>query len=428
MLRIVQIRELKDKLINTGFFSVVISNVLAKTCALLGGIILVRILSKLDYGCYTKVMNNYSMLFIFNDFGCNMAMMQYRSENYNNKTLRNAYFVEPYKMAVFFSVLSCIVMLLSPFFYPYKSVEDAKLTQSLFLSPLLTTTVAFLVSNFRVLTDNKKYAIVNFAQVFYQYFLLIICSIIWNVKGAVLSFYLVQIFTIITAVVISKGALDFDWKAHVLSPKEKIDFLKFSLSAQFNSSISSLLHLFDLFLIGLIVSDNEILAGYKVAATIPQALVFIPNSIIIYIAPYFARKINEKKWIQDKTKKLLIGCLLINGIITLMGILSANTFFPLIFGKKYSDVVPCFIILLVTFLFTGSFQIPAANVIFTQHKVKINIIITLISNVANCILDFVLISNYGAIGAAVATCLVSVISSIVSMIFLHFTVFGIVND
>ena len=406
------------KLTRSGFFPVIVSNTLAKACALLGSIIIVRILSVPDYGVYTKVINNYSILFILNDFGFSVAMMQYRGENYNDPIKRNAYFVEPFKYAMGFSLISSLIIAVSPVFFPYKSDNDALLTQLLCLTPILVTVNSFITLNLRVLTENIKYSVVNFAQAFLTYFFLIYGSYKYGVTGAVLSIYMVNIATIIFGVLISRGELSFDWQSKVLHKSEKIDFFKFAIGAQFNNSIGVLLHLFDVFLIGLIVASDAVLAEYRVASTIPQALVFIPNSIIIYIAPYFARKINDLEWIRGNTRKLIAGCIALNGVITIVGIIIAPVLVPLVFGAQYENSVLYFKILMVAFFFTGSFQIPAANVIFTQHKVRANIIITLISNVANCILDYCLIKQYGATGAAIATCAVAMISSLVAIVYL----------
>ena len=76
-----------EKLKKTGFFSIFIATVFSKVITLLGGIILVRILSKSDYGIYSYVHNCYSMLFLLNDFGIATAALQYLTENFSNQEI-----------------------------------------------------------------------------------------------------------------------------------------------------------------------------------------------------------------------------------------------------------------------------------------------------------------------------------------------------
>ena len=54
------------------------------------------------------------------------------------------------------------------------------------------------------------------------------------------------------------------------------------------NALSQLLYLLDLFVIGIVDPQETIIASYKVATVIPTALIFIPNSLVIYIYPYFA--------------------------------------------------------------------------------------------------------------------------------------------
>ena len=63
------------------------------------------------------------------------------------------------------------------------------------------------------------------------------------------------------------------------------------------------------------------------------------------------------------------------------------------------------------YFFSATFQTPSQNIIYTQRKVRVNLIITVLSGIANCFLDVFLILRYGSIGAAWATTLVHVIKS-----------------
>jgi len=66
-----------NKLSKTGFFSIFLSSVFSKVLVFIGGTIIVRIISKTDYGIYTYVLNCMAMLMILNDFGASTAALQF---------------------------------------------------------------------------------------------------------------------------------------------------------------------------------------------------------------------------------------------------------------------------------------------------------------------------------------------------------------
>lgn len=403
------------KLKTTGFFSIFLSNVFAKIITLIGGVVLVRVLSKSGYGLYTDVLNNYGILFILNDFGCCVAMMQYRCENYNDKTKSNDYFTKAFLYGLAASAVASLLLFFSPWFYPFKHTESVQLTQALFLLPFITTANCFLQSNLRVLLKNTRFAVLNIITTIIHYGVLLPMSYYFELPGAVIANYGIAILTLIVSIGLSRDTLLFDWKSDVLSKKEKKDFLKFAIGSQLNNSIGGMLNLFDIFLISLIVINSESIASYKVASTIPLALIFIPNSIIIYIIPFFARNINNRIWVRTNYKKVLVLTSAINGALTMFGVVLSPYIIPLIYGPQYVDAIPCFIILMIAFFFNGSLYIPTANIIYTQHKVRANIIITIISNIVNCLMDVILIRNYGSIGAAYSTLIVSFVATVASI-------------
>ena len=404
-----------SKLNRTGFFAIVLSNIFAKVVTFLGGMVLVRLLSKEDYGYYADILNNYGIMFILCDFGNCVAMMQYRSEFFHDKKKSNDYFTSAYKFGMLATCAASLILLFSPFYYPYKYGESVKLTQALFLLPFISTTNNFIQANLRVLTKNKKFALLNISNTFVHYGVLLPFSYFWGLLGAVMANYGIALGTLVISLLISKTDLRFDWKSSLLSTGEKKSFLKFAFASQLNNSIGGMLNLFDIFLIGQIIISGEVIASYKVASTIPQALLFIPNSIIIYIVPYFARNNSNKKWVRDNYKRVLALSSLINGGLTISFILLSPFIIPIIYGRQYTYAISCFIILMIAFFFNGSLYIPSANIIYTQHRVRVNLFITIVSNIVNCVLDVILIKRMGSIGAAYSTLAVSIVSASVGV-------------
>ena len=404
----------------TGFFSVFFSQVLCKVLTFIGGMVIVRILSKSDYGAYTYVLNCYGMLMLLGDLGCCVAVMQFCNENYADPQKFDAYFTYGLKRAMLFSLFTSFLLLVSPLFYPFKTAEAARLTRMLCLMPVLGTASNLLQVNLRIRLENTRFAAVNFFQTFIHYLVILPLSYWFGITGAIFSNYVIQILVLLFSLAVSRKLLHFSWRNDVLALREKWNFLKLAVGSQLNNGTSQALMLLDVCLIGVIIGSDEVISSYKVATTIPTALSFIPNAIMTYANPYFARNIQNRSWVRRSYFKLTLGCAAGNLIITLGGILSAFWVIPLIFGRQYEDAVSCFIVLMIGYFFSASFQVLSQNIIYTQRKVRVNIIITFLSGVSNCVLDAVLIFNYGSIGAALATTLVHVINSALCVGYLCF--------
>ena len=79
------IRQIIKKLLNTGFFHVFGSNVINKIISFMSSIVLVRILSKTEYGAFTYSWNIYCIIAIFNGMGAESGTLQLASEHSGNE-------------------------------------------------------------------------------------------------------------------------------------------------------------------------------------------------------------------------------------------------------------------------------------------------------------------------------------------------------
>lgn len=112
---------------------------------------------------------------------------------------------------------------------------------------------------------------------------------------------------------------------------------------------------------------------------------------------------------------MLLGIGSFNLIITAILYLGASPIIRIVFGAKYLDAVTPFRILAVTFFFSGSFRTIAGNLLLAQRKLKYNTFVAGVSGGLNIILDYVMVSNFGMNGAAIATFLVVVFTSIMNV-------------
>lgn len=403
------------KLKNTGFFSVFISNIFAKVIAFLGNIVIVRILSKNDYGVYSYAINAMTILYIFNDFGASNAALQNLTEAKEDKEKKKMIFKYALKIGMIGSVFSGLLILMSPLFYPFEIVEAKYYTPILFLIPLFTNINAFISVALRANLENKKFAIINFSKTAFNYVFLIILSIIGGIKGAIISQYCYTILELFLGVFLARDVIGKIDSKQEMEKKEKKEFLKYALSTQVNSTLSSILLNIDIFLIGIMIANSEIVATYKVATTIPMALAFLPNCVIIYVLPYFVMHNKDYSWIRKNYYKLIKYGGIVYGIITIICCISSSFIFYVLYGDAYNEAIITFIILMIGFFFSATFKIPTNNILYSMRKLKINLIVTISSAILNLISNIIFIKLIGMNGAALTTTLINVFSSVVLM-------------
>lgn len=408
-----------DKLHKAGFSSIVLTGILSNIVTFVGGIILVHILSKNDYGNYTYVQNTFNILVIVGDLGISSATMQFASENYKESAKLNAYINYGFKMMLLLAMLPSAVVLTSYWWYPHTIAGTESAIRNLFLVPVFQNINLFLLNVLRIHLKNNQYAIINILNCISHYIFIILFAFEGGWMGAVLSKYPATIIMMIISVFFVKNVWGRE-KSNLLSKKEKIEYIKLAFVSQANAVSSTLMNILDVYCVGWFVADSSVIASYKIASVLPTALNFIPQSVMVFAVPYFGRNCRDKKWVRENYKKVSVGLLAVSTMVAVIGILGASFIVPFIFGEEYKDAIPCFIVLLVGFIFYSGLQCPATNVLYTQRKVKSILVITVLGALGNTVLNVILINVFGSIGAALATTVVHIAVGIIVNVYLRY--------
>lgn len=399
------------KLFKTGFFSITASNILSKSVAFVGGMLLVRILSKEDYGLYSYIMNTYGILALLGDFGASQAALQLANEEHTNLERKNCYFVMAVKLGLVGGGFSSILLILSPFFFPYSFETAIPFVLSQALLPFFSIMLTFQQMLLRTQDKNNHFAILSFTHTIIHYCVILPFSFLFGIQGAIYAQYIILFLTILLGLYFCRGLVSWKGPTDIISKLDKMYYVKLSLASQSDAAIYFLLTLLDVFLIGIFIKNTEIIASYKVASTIPSALLFIPSSLMVYCAPYFARNSSNIEWVKTNYKKIITLSIAGNALLTIFSILLSPIFISLIFGAEYNDTITCFKILMIGYFFSASFKIPSNNIIYTQRKIKFNLVMTVNSSIASIMLNIWLIPKIGSIGAAISNSTVSIFSS-----------------
>lgn len=420
MIKKEEIKEKILKLKDTGFFSIFLATVFSKVITFLGGIILVRILSKSDYGIYAYVNNCFSMLFLLNDLGIASAALQYLTENNKNEEKQIAILKYTIKISLIVSIATALIILLSPYFYPYTMAEGKHMTPVLFLVPVITIISSVLSVVLRANLENKKYSKLQIFTTAVTYIVLILFSIILGWQGAVISKYVYEVIILIYSICLSYYYIrKIKKKNNNFDREEKKGFIKYAFASWMNNTISSLLLVIDTFLIGYMIATPEIVATYNVGSKLPYALTFLPTCIAIYIIPYFIQHNKEPKWLHKNFHTLIKYSLLGFGVLCTLLIILSKPIFAIVFGEQYYDAIPIYIFLVIGLFFASALKYPCVNILSSLRKVKVTIIINIICFVVNFISNIIFIRWLGIVGAAITTMITDTLAAVIYVLYLR---------
>lgn len=399
------------KLKYTGFYHVFGSSVISKIFSFAGGILLVHIISKAEYGVYTYANNIYGFFYLLSGMGMSSAVLQLCSESGDAERRMDIYrygssFGTKVNLLLSFTILATAAFVKLP-------IKGANaMLAALSLLPLFSFSLDIRSTWLRAELKNREYAYTNSIYAIATFLFSVSFSLLFGAYGPIISGYFSAAIAIIFASRYSKLSQSTTHTA--MSKDDRKALLSLGSVTLLNNGLSSLMYLLDIFVIGLFIPDETVIASYKVATTIPSALQFIPSSIIIYAYPYFARHKNDKRWTIGKYKLLTLGSGAVNFFIAVVLIIFSGFVVPLIFGEQYADAVPCFVILCISFAFSGTFRIMAGNLLFTQRKLKYNLFVAAFSSSFNTVMNVLLVLHWGSIGAAVATLLTALLTSALS--------------
>lgn len=407
-----------DKLLKKGLVQIFSANVINKVAQFGTLALLSRILTKSDYGAFSYAQNIMSFVLLLEGAGVTTGILQYCSISKDYKTKRK-YLKFGLEFGIIFNIILSISMLLYGVFGKIAIEDSRNYIILLSMIPLFSVVYNSIQSYLRSTLRNTEYSVLTTFNTVIYLILSVSLSYVSGVNGLIIGMYLAYLLTVILGIWYIRKDLFSNRTRKEHTDIERVKFLKYSLITVMTNAMSQILYLLDTQLIGIFVRDEAVLASYKIATTIPFNIVFIPLSIMTFVYPYFAQNRQNKKWIKEKTKQIAYGLIVINAVITIGSIGLSKIIIPLLFGKQYLDAVPCFNILMIGYFISGSFRIPFGNILASMGLVRANLINAVFSGIANIVLDIVLILRYGSIGAAYATLLVFIISSIIHFIFIR---------
>ncbi|MBE6765270.1 MAG: hypothetical protein E7546_05260 [Ruminococcaceae bacterium] len=411
-------------LFKTGFFHVFSSNMINKMISFLSGIVLVRLISKADYGVYSYANNILSFFVLITGMGMASGAFQLICERAKHgqsevdSYSKKIYFYACRSGTVFNLFLAVIIVIFS-LFVTLKIEGSNDLLILLALYPVVTLAASFQKIYLRADFKNKEFSYANTLEAILMLVFSIAGAYIYGTVGLIIAHYLACACSIILTRILF-GA-PFGFKSGKIEPSDRSALYKISIITMVNNGFTQMFYLLDVFVIGFVLANDEIVASYKIATVIPTALHAIPGAITTYIYPFFASKANDVKWLRKRSLQLFGAMGIVNLVISAVLIIFAPQIITLIFGKQYLDAVTCFRILSLGYFFDGTFKTISGNLLVTQRKLKFNLFIAVTCGIINTVGNFILVNMLGMTGAAVTTIIVILTSSLLSTVMWFFT-------
>lgn len=414
-----KVKKILNQLFDTGFFHVFGSNVINKILAFSGSILLTRILTKSEYGIYSYANTLMGFFLLVSGFGMVSGLLQVGSEQ-KQEEKRLGLYRYACRFGFAFNLLLAAVILFVALVIPLPIAGSGKILALMCLYPLATLMRDLKTVFLRTQMRNQEFSYANTVSSASIVLLTCTFSALFRAEGLVLGQYLACILTI--WFIRKRSGVQISLEGSQVTAEEKRDLLGVCAVCVVSNGLSELMYLLDVFILGLAVPDETVIASYKVATTIPTALTFIPLSVITYVYPYFARNRDNRGWMATNYRRLVLAMGGANLAIAGGLILIAPWLIGFVFGRVYLDAVLPFRILCASYIFSGTFRIISGNLLVTQRKLKFNLFMAVFSGAMNTVLNVFMIRAWSSVGAALATFVTALITSILSTAYLIKTI------
>lgn len=401
-----------NKAYRKGLFDILGSGLISKLLFFAGNLFVVRFLTKAEYGAFGYADSIMSFIITLNGLGITNGVLQFCCEDIDRDSKKR---YEAYGLffGLLVSILFSIFCLLIAFFGSFK-IEDSRLVFTIYaLYPITYFLLTYYFVVLRCYDENKKYA--NIRNI--NALLFAVCEIVgtffFNEVAIVVALYISSIVATILGYRCAKlaGGQNYVSKfnisafSYLLKKQEKIEFIKYSIFTSLNQVVTNLVGFVDVLLIGIIIANPSEIAAYKVATVIPMALMFIPDAILMFFYPYFAKYRNNKDWLKENTRKLFVYSVALNILIVAFLVVFAPYIITILWGKKYISSVFPFRVLSCNYFISATFRYNIIYIMNAMRKVRAVLIVNIISGILDIGLNYLLISKFGAFGAAFATLL-----------------------
>lgn len=404
-----------------------ISLITASFVHLLLRIMLSKELGPSGLGIYTLVFTIYMFGMQFAGLGIGSALTKYIAEYHDNlPEIKEFISAGIFGSIVSGSVMGVLLYLLSDiisvlFFHNPAMINLLKFTA--FCFPFIAVQKA-VIGSLNGLMEMKRYAIVNITQsisvLIFTVFL--VHSLDMNIRGAVLGFVIPTILMGLISPIFTRNYFTATPK---LANKILKEFSLFGFYVVLANSIGIINTEIDSLMIGYFMNATEV-GYYAVAIIFIQGITLIPDAIqrvtTPLIATYYGKRDVES--IRNLIKETMIETVFITAFIDLVMIIFGKTLIRIIFTDEFIPAYIPLVILLIGYSIYAPY-IAVGTCLASIGRVQIIFKIGAICAGLNTILNIILISKFGLVGAACATSISLLFTTLINIYFVNMYTFEI---
>ena len=187
-----------------------------------------------------------------------------------------------------------------------------------------------------------------------------------------------------------------------LTQAERRELNVYSAQYMLTNGLWALFLLNDTFLLGWLGPGPQALAEYKAALVVPGVLALLANAIGMFLTPYFTRHEQERAWLWRRWQQSLAVTAGLTGLAALLLALLAEPLIAVVYGPAYASIAPLLRLLVgAQFIYSGLGYI-TVTLLAAVGEIRWNIRISLVGMVLQVLVGVTIIPSYGAYGAAVA--------------------------
>ena len=199
-------------LIKDGFLHILVGNSLAKMIAFISSIVIVRLVTKEEYGYLAYADNLYSYITLFSGLGLSTGILKYCSPDISKEKNR-AFLKIALKYGTIFQFIASLFLVIGVFMIGSAFPQAKPLILLLFLYPVLTQILSTFQNYARSQLKNKLFAKIGLIQVGIVFLASIILTLVYGIFGVIYARYIGIIIVIM---------IGFYFAKHDLSGSEKI--------------------------------------------------------------------------------------------------------------------------------------------------------------------------------------------------------------
>nr|WP_264472833.1 oligosaccharide flippase family protein [Extibacter muris] len=411
------LQDIKNKiksLFAGGFFHVFAGSILAKLIAFISSVVIVRLVTKVDYAYLAYADNLYNYVISLAGMGMTAAILKYCATA-KTKEEDKAYFGFALKYGTivqcFFSVLIVGYVLLGNI--PFPGAKEVVCV--LVLYPVLSNVLSAIMNYLRAHSYNQLYAKTAVIQTIVVFLASVLFVLLVGINGIAIARYLAIGAAVAVTLKVVRSELG-GVERKKLEKSQMKSFMAMALSLMISNLFSSIMPINEMTLVNEVLRDEVITANYKIAIMIPSQLVFVSQSIIIYYFTIIAKLENGLEiWRLSKKIGIVTGILV--GVIGGAGAVCTPIIIRFVYGSKYEDAIPLALFFWLIYVLNAGFRMIPMNLLPAIGVVKFNAVMAGVSCVSHLVLTYMSIKILGIWGVGIATGIVYLITGVLYWVY-----------